>query len=82
MCDELWEYHHNPTTKQESPRYFWKGVLLVAFFDLKGMIYYRYILTINLKTTVNSEYYVKVHWKLHEHVQQKHPAISKIFILY
>ncbi len=43
-------------------------VLLVAFSDLKCMVYYHYVPTTNPKTMVNSEYYMKVLQELHKHV--------------
>ncbi len=96
-CDETWVYHFDPTTKQESSGYRRKGdftrkkvrqqksvgkVMLIAFFDRKGMIYQHIVPHTIPKTTVNSEYYIKVLKKLREHVQRKRPEISKSFILH
>ncbi len=71
MCDETWTYHYDPCTKQESAIYRWKGttskkkvrqaklvgkIMLMAFFDHKGMVYQDTIPVTNPKTTVNSTY--------------------------
>lgn len=96
-CDETWVYHFDPNTKQESSGYRRKGdpskkkvrqqksvgkVMLIAFFDRKGMIYQHIVPTTIPRTTVNTEYYIKVLKKLREHVQRKRPEIANSFILH
>ncbi len=92
--DETWAYYHDPLTKKESSA--WKHpqqsrrekvrqaksagkVMIIAFFDDTGMIYQHQVPS---KTTVNSEYYIRVLKNLRKHVQRKRPSISKTWVLH
>ncbi len=95
--DESWIYHYDPATKQESSCYRGKNqpskkkvrqaksvgkVMLIAFFDHKGMIYQHYVPHTDPRTTINKEYYIKVIKQLREHLRKKRPEIAKNFILH
>ncbi len=57
-------------------------IMLIAFFDKKGMIYEHIVSTTKPRTNVTKEYYVGVLRTLRKHIQWKRPEITKNFILH
>lgn len=83
--DESWILYSTPEMKRQSMQWIEKGsnpptkarvvgsqkkVMLVAFFDFKGMIYQHYVPP---GTTINSAYYCKVLTQFLRHLQTKRP---------
>jgi histone-lysine N-methyltransferase SETMAR len=83
--DESWVLYHTPETKQQSKQWVKKGsnppikakvvgsgkkVMLIAFFDFKGMIYTHYV---PQGRNINSEYYIDVLSTFLKHLRQKRP---------
>jgi len=83
--DESWVLYATPETKQQSMQWVAKGsnppvkakvvgsqkkIMLVAFFDVDGMVYQHYV---PQGTTINSEYYCEVLRTFLRHLRDKRP---------
>lgn len=83
--DEAWVLYSTPELKRHSAQWLPKGtnpprkakvagsrkkVMLIAFFDVKGMVYHHYVTE---KATVNSTYYCGVLQTFLRHLQKKRP---------
>lgn len=85
-CDESWVYHYDPKTKRESTKWVLKGgapprkvraqkskqkVMVVSFFDQRGMIYTHYC---EAGRNINTEYYMEIITQLiRVHIPRKRP---------
>ncbi len=92
--DESWVYHFDPCSKQELIEYRRADqppkkkaqkaksvgkIMLIPFFDKKGMIYQHIVPTTKLRTNVTKKYYIGVLRTLRKYIQwkwQKSPKIS------
>nr|APL98296.1 truncated putative DD34D transposase [Bactrocera tryoni] len=85
--DETWVYEYDTLTNQQSSEWRPKGapkpkkprqsrskvkVMLIVFFDIRGVVHYEYVPT---GQTVNKEYYLGVMRRLRDAIRRKRPSL-------
>ncbi len=99
-CDESWVHYHDPLSKRESEEWRQKGeprpkkvrqqksagkVMLLAFFDHKGLIYQHFVKNVKVKgkrRNFTSTDYLKVLKTLQRHINKKRPELKNRWILH
>ncbi len=82
--DESWVWCFDPETKQQSSQWIWRGVnpclkkfrhsrstkkiMLVAFFDIDGIVHHEFV-----KGTIKSEVYVQILMNLRDSIRTRRP---------
>ncbi len=76
---ETWKHPEEPRPKKVGQEKSAGKVLLVAFFDCRGLVHQYYCPP---KTRSNAEYYIKTLEKLREHIRRKRPDLRNQFIFH